>query len=104
MGTDIFLAHRRIWYDSTLLVFIENLFAFVPLILVSQALLVENSVAAFLCTAGAILFAVRTTALSRFIRSLNFPPRLLAFALILLAVNVAAPVLTRQAHRDLTAP
>src|SRR5436190_17144490 len=24
MGTAIFLAHRRIWYDSTLLVFIEN--------------------------------------------------------------------------------
>jgi hypothetical protein len=102
IGTAIFLAHRRIWYDSTLLVFIENLFAFVPLMLVSQALLVENSVAAILCTGGAILFALRTTALSRFIRSLNFPPRLLAFALLLLIVNVAAPVLTRHLHRDLT--
>ncbi len=103
IGTAVFLAHRRIWYDSTLLVFIENLFAFVPLMLVSQALLVENSVAAVLCIAGAILFALRTGTLSRFIRSLNFPPRLLLFALILLAVNVAAPVLTRQLHRDLTA-
>lgn len=103
IGTAIFLARRRIWYDSTLLVFIENLFAFVPLMLVSQALLVENSVAAYLCIGGAVLFAFRTGALSRFIRSLNFPPRLLAFALILLLANVAAPVLTRQLHRDLTA-
>jgi hypothetical protein len=101
-GTAIVLARHRIWYDSTLLVFIENLFAFVPLILVSQALLVENSVAATLCTVGAVLFAVRTGALARFIRPLNFPPRLLAFALLLLAVNVAAPVLTRHLHRDLT--
>src|SRR6476619_5066094 len=77
IGTAIFLARRRIWYDSTLLVFIANLFAFVPLMLVSQALLVENSVAATLCIAGATLFAVRTGALSRLIRPLNFPPRLL---------------------------
>jgi hypothetical protein len=103
IGTAIFLAHRRIWYDSTLLVFIENLFAFVPLMLVSQALLVENSVAAILCITCAVLFALRTGALSRFIRSLNFPPRLLVFALILLIANVAAPVLTRHLHRDLTA-
>lgn len=103
IATAIFLAHRRIWYDSTLLVFIESLFAFVPLMLVSQALLVENSIAAVLCAGGAILFALRTGALSRFIRSLNFPPRLLAFASILLVVNVAAPVLTRHLHRNLTA-
>src|ERR1700742_272108 len=34
--TAIFLASRRIWYDSTLLVGLENLLIFVPFILVSQ--------------------------------------------------------------------
>src|SRR5947208_1258865 len=31
--TTIFLARRRIWYDSSLLLSVENLFAFVPFIL-----------------------------------------------------------------------
>src|SRR3954463_4357225 len=48
IATAILLARRRIWYDSTLLVFIESMFAFVPLMLVSQALLVENSIASIL--------------------------------------------------------
>lgn len=102
IGTAVLLARRRIWYDSTLLVFIESMFAFVPLMLVSQALLVENSMAAFLCLAGAALFAIRTGTLTRFIRPLNFPPRLLIVAGVLLIVNVAAPVFTRHLHRELT--
>src|SRR5712671_3566468 len=37
--TAIFLAARRIWYDSTLLVGLENLLLLVPFILISQAAL-----------------------------------------------------------------
>ncbi|MGZ4961606.1 MAG: hypothetical protein ACXWC8_03535 [Limisphaerales bacterium] len=102
IGTAILLARRKIWYDSTLLVFIENMFAFVPLMLVSQALLVENSVASILCLTGATLFVFRTGALTRSIHPLNFPPRLLIVAGVLLLVNVGAPVLTRHLHRELT--
>jgi hypothetical protein len=104
VGTAILLARRKIWYDSTLLIFIETMFAFVPLILVSQALLVENSVAAILCIIGATLIAVRTGTLSRSIRPLNFPPRLLEMAFLLVIVNVAAPVWTRHMHKELTSP
>lgn len=102
IGTAVILARRRIWYDATLLVFIENMFAFVPLILVSQALLVENSIAAILCLTGATLFVFRTGALTRLIRPLNFPPRLLIVAGVLLIANVATPVVTRHLHRELT--
>jgi len=102
VGTAILLARRKIWYDSTLLVFIESMFAFVPLMLVSQALLVENSIASILCLAGAMMFAFRTGTLTRSIHCLNFPSRLLMVAGVLLLVNVATPVVTRHLHRELT--
>src|ERR1035441_5614769 len=35
--TAIFLARRCLWYDSTLLVGLENLLVFVPFLLISQA-------------------------------------------------------------------
>src|SRR5262245_28307537 len=40
VGTALFLAVRRIWYDSTLLVGLENALIFVPFILVSQVALI----------------------------------------------------------------
>src|SRR5882724_1830624 len=40
--TAIFLARRSIWYDSTLLVGLENLLVFVPFILISQAALIDS--------------------------------------------------------------
>ena len=42
--TAIVLARRRIWYDSTLLVGLENLLVFVPFILISQAALIDQNV------------------------------------------------------------
>jgi hypothetical protein len=41
-GTAILLARRRIWYDSGLLVGLENLFICVPFLLVSQALAIAK--------------------------------------------------------------
>src|SRR5437016_1210731 len=40
--TAVFLARRRIWYDSTLLIILENLFLLVPFILISQAALLDK--------------------------------------------------------------
>src|SRR5256885_9802010 len=37
VATAIFLARKRIWYDSTLLAGLENLLILVPFILISQA-------------------------------------------------------------------
>src|SRR5439155_3943772 len=51
-GTAIFLARRKIWYDSGLLVALENLFVFVPFILISQALQIQGPIALMLCLSG----------------------------------------------------
>src|SRR6266851_4494953 len=40
VATAIFLARRGIWYDSTLLIGLENLLVLVPFILISQAALI----------------------------------------------------------------
>src|SRR5258707_1666178 len=40
--TAIFLAFRAVWYDSTLLIGLENLLVLVPFILISQAALIEE--------------------------------------------------------------
>ena len=53
--TAIFLARRRIWYESTLLTGLENMLMFVPLILVSQAALPSFARA---CSSGSIVSAL----------------------------------------------
>src|ERR1700759_4961574 len=47
--TAIFLAARHIWYDSTLLVTLENLLIFVPFILVSQVALISTHAVWVVC-------------------------------------------------------
>ena len=42
----IVLGVRRVWYDSTLLVVLENLLLLVPFILVTQAILIGKGLAA----------------------------------------------------------
>jgi hypothetical protein len=92
----IFLATRRLWYDSTLLVGLENLLVFVPFILISQAALTDGLMTWAICAAGVALAAMRFGALKTFYRQLNLPDRLLAAGLVLLAVNVALPLLYRH--------
>ena len=62
----IILARRRIWYDSMLLLGLENMLVLVPFILVTQALLIGNGVASALCLAGTLLAAMRFASLRRF--------------------------------------
>src|ERR1022692_1973883 len=73
VGTAIVLARRKIWYDSGLLVGVETLFVFVPFILVSQALLLENKIALAFCLSGCALAAFRLQALKRWLTNLNMP-------------------------------
>src|SRR5215467_14270901 len=63
VATSIFLAARRIWYDSTLLVGLENLLVFVPFILVSQVALISTNVVWTVCGSVAILAVLRFNAL-----------------------------------------
>ena len=96
--TAIFLARRAVWYDSTLLVGLENLLVLVPFMLISQAALIHLSLVWGLCAAAAVLAAARMSLLKRYIASLNLPARLLVGGGILLAVNAALPVVYRMLH------
>jgi hypothetical protein len=100
IATAIFLAGRTVWYDSTLLVGLENLLLLVPFILISQAALIDPRLVWVLCSAGALLAATRLSILKRFIAQLNFPPRLFGVGIVLLLVNAALPVVYRVLHES----
>jgi hypothetical protein len=104
VGTAIALARRRIWYDSALLVWLEMMFLFVPFILVSQALLLENKIALAFCLGGCALAAVRMQSLKRWLTGLNMPGALLCMGAALLALNLFCPIWTRHEHQSLSVP
>ena len=93
--TAIFLARRRLWYDSTLLVGLENLLVFVPFILISQAALIDSSMAQTMCLAGAGGVLLRFGSLKKYFTQLNLPGRLLGIGSVFLALNVLLPLLYR---------
>ena len=94
--TAIFLARRCLWYDSTLLVGLENLLVFVPFILISQAALIDSHMALEMSLAGGAVAVLRFGSLKQFFSQLNLPGRLLVPGFILLALNVALPLLYRH--------
>lgn len=94
-GMAILLARRKVWYDSTLLVIVENLLVLVPFILITQAVLIGREVALALGAAAAALALLRCGALKKWIRDLNLPAGLLALGAVLLVANLATPVLFR---------
>lgn len=94
------LARRRIWYDASLLVVLENLLILVPFILISQAALIDQRLVWLLCGAAAALAATRTEALRRRMRELWPAPRFFALGTLVLIVNCALPILYRQLHEN----
>src|ERR1044072_9549849 len=59
VATAIFLAGRRIWYDSTLLVGLENLLIFVPFILLSQVALISTRAIWIVCAVTGVVAIAR---------------------------------------------
>src|SRR4051812_9581963 len=88
VATAIFLAGRRIWYDSTLLVGLENLFIFVPFILLSQVALISTRAIWIVCAVTALIAIARFGGLKRYFAELNLPGGLLLIGSILLLVNI----------------
>lgn len=86
--TAIFLAARRIWYDSTLLVALENLLVFVPFILLSQVALISTHVIWVVCSVTAVIATTRFVGLKRYFRELNLPRGLLMIGAGLMAINI----------------
>jgi hypothetical protein len=94
--TAIFLARRAIWYDSTLLVSLENLLVFVPFIFISQAALTDSTMALTMCLAGGAVAVARFGSLKRCFIQLNLPNTLLGVGSIFLALNIVLPLIYRQ--------
>ena len=97
--TAVLLARRRIWYDSTLLVGLENLLVLVPFILLSEAALIGQEMAWGMCLAAGFIAAARFAGLRRGIRELNLPRSLALIGLVLLVANVALLVVYRVLQR-----
>jgi len=99
--TAIFLARRQIWYDSTLLVGLENLLLLVPFILLTQAALLPNKETIWaMSLIGGVMAVLRLGSLKWLIAKLNFPPRLLWIGFGILATNVALSTIYRTLHES----
>jgi hypothetical protein len=96
VGTAVFLAMRKVWYDSTLLVGLENLLLLVPFFLISQAALIDRSTVGQLSGVAALMVLVRFGFLKSFFGELNLPKRSLLIGVVLLAVNVALVTVFRH--------
>jgi hypothetical protein len=96
VGVAIFLARRCLWYDSMVLVGLENMLVFVPFILISLAALTGARITVYVCATAVILAALRFGGLKRFFAELNLPGSLLGVGSILLALNVALPLTYRH--------
>ena len=62
--TALFLARRRIWYDSTLLVVIESGLMLIPFLLVSQAISLDKGMAYLICGLTTLLVGIKFTLIS----------------------------------------
>ncbi|MDB6028466.1 MAG: hypothetical protein JWM68_4689, partial [Verrucomicrobiales bacterium] len=72
--------------------------AYVPFILLSQALLIDGEMAIELSVAASVLVVLRFSQLRKYFGGMNFPPRLLALGGVLLVINVMLPMLARHIH------
>lgn len=100
VGLAVLLARRLVWYDSTLLVLLENLVIVVPFILVTQASLIEQSWVWVLCAVGIGLAVARVGSLKHFFRELNLPWKMLAAGGVLLTVNAVLPIIYRELQEE----
>jgi len=95
-GTAMVLVARRIWYDATLLVVLENMLWIVPFILVSQAALINQQTTWRLCLLAAGLAVGRTLWLRWRAGQLMPSWRGLLCASAVLAMNTALPIVYRH--------
>ena len=95
-ATATLLVSRRIWYDASLLVVLENLLWIVPFILVSQAAFIDQRSGVVLCVLAVALVISRVAWLRTRARDIVPPSRMFLYGLPLLLVNAAWPVIYRH--------
>jgi hypothetical protein len=94
--TAILLCRRKAWYDSALLVVLENGLLLVPFILITQANLISRQFAWILTLVGAFAVAGRLIAVRRWYSEFNLPNRALLLGVVVLAANVVLPRIFRN--------
>lgn len=92
VGTALWLARRRIWYDSALLVVLENGLLLAPFLGISQAVLLDQTLAVSLASAGGLAVMGRAWSIRRGYPSLNLPDRARIAGALILAINVGLPL------------
>lgn len=99
--TAVVLARRKVWYDSALLVVLDHGLALFPFMLISQATLQGEaardglSLAATLSIGGGMVTVARGAVIRRWYPQFNLPGRSLILGALVLAGNVALPLLFR---------
>lgn len=96
--TALFLARHQLWHDTALLFWLENLFVFVPFILISQASMLENRGiwTWTLCLTATLFTSLRFTGWKYCLRSLILPPAVLLLGAALLVTNLVFPLYFRE--------
>ncbi len=93
--TALWLVRRRVWYDSALLVVVENGLVLAPFLVISQAVLIDASLAVYLAAGGALAVIGRGWSVRRFYTRFQMPDRAWLIGLLVLAVNVGLPLVYR---------
>lgn len=94
--TATLLVTRRIWYDASLLVALENMLWVVPFILVSQAAFIQPKIGMIYCSVAVGLVVMRAIWLQRNGGDLTPAKRMLWCGLPILLVNAVWPVVYRH--------
>lgn len=95
-GTATLLVTRRIWYDASLLVVLENLLWMVPFILVSQAAFLGSATATVLCLLAVALVMIRAAWLRKTAAEIVPSSKMFFCGLPILMVNAAWPIIYRH--------
>jgi len=95
-ATATLLFTRRIWYDASLLVVLENLLWIVPFILISQAAFIEPQTATCLCLLAVALVAGRMTWFRKHAGDIVPSTRMLLCGGPILLANAAWPIIYRH--------
>ncbi len=94
--TAVLLARRKVIYDCVLLIVIENIFVFVPFILLNGAIYINTQLVWVICVIAVFTVGLRFLTLKRGCRGLLLPARLLLFGLLFLLLNIALPLIFRS--------
>lgn len=95
VGTALWLSRQQIWYDSALLVVLENGLLLAPFLGISQAVLLDEPLAWSLALSGGFAVLGRGWSIRRWYPGFNLPDRARLIGALVLAINVGLPLAYR---------